>query len=53
MRGVNFAVATGSECRLRLRGQSCGGDGWRVCGNVETGQEGPTAVAVAGRLPPA
>ena len=35
-----FATA-GSELELRLRGRSCGGDGWRACGKAQTGQEGP------------
>ncbi len=39
-------AATGSECELRLRGRSCGGDGWRACGKVETGQEGPDDLGV-------
>jgi len=38
---LEVKAATGlSELEFRLRGRSCGGDGWRACGKAETGQEG-------------
>ena len=40
-----FATA-GSELEVRLRGRSCGGDGWRACGKAQTGQEGPDDLGV-------
>ncbi len=36
----------GSEWEVRLRGRSCGGDGWRACGEAQTGQEGPDHLGV-------
>ncbi len=40
-------AATGlSELEVRLRGRSCGGDGWRACGKAQTGQEGADHLGV-------
>ena len=40
-------AATGlSELEVRLRGRSCGGDGWRACGKAQTGQEGSDDLGV-------
>ena len=43
-------ATTVSELELRLRGWSCGGNGWRACGKArkaETGQEGADDLGLA------
>ena len=39
-------AATESEWKIRLRSRSCGGDGWRACGKLETRQEGSDDLGV-------